>query len=39
MINAHSKPNYIYDNASYCETFLFWILNVEQCYLLKECGI
>ena len=39
MINVHSKPNYIHDNAGEYETFSFWILNFDQCYLLDKCGI
>ena len=40
MINTHSKPNYNkHDNASEYETFLFWILNFEQCYFLDKYSI
>ena len=36
MIHERSKPNYIDHNAGEYETFSFWILSFEQCYLLDN---
>ena len=39
MIYEHSIPKYMHDNVGEYETFSFWILSFEQCYLLDKCGI
>ena len=40
MINAHSKPNHMQNNAGQYETFSFWFsVDFEQCHLLDKYGI